>query len=153
VAAAELAVTVARGGREEWQQRLLRDVQGADRELVVAHVAPDADSGRGRLVGYARLGLIQPDASGSAPPGHYVLGLVVEQAWRRRGIAEALLQEVIAHAREHTHELWSFYDVLNTPSAALHRRLGFRLERRGRIGFPGLPDTSEDELVRLRLQP
>lgn len=149
-AAADLAVTVAQGGHAEWEQRLLRDVAGADRELVVAHVATDANSGRGRLVGYARLGLVQPDTSGSAPTGHYVLRLVVDQAWRRHGIAEALLQEVIAHARERTHELWSFYDVLNTASAALHRRLGFRPERRGKIGFPGLPDTSEDELVRLR---
>lgn len=135
----------------EWEQRLLRDVQGSDRELVVAQVAPGAFPGRDQLVGYARSGLVHPGASGSAPSGHYVLGLVVDQAWRRQGIGEALLQELIAQVRERTHELRSFYDVENAASTALHRRLGFLPERRGKIGFPGLSDTGEDELVRLLL--
>jgi len=150
-AAADLALTVAPGSRDEWQERLLRDVRGRDRELVVAHVAQGAESANRQLVGYARLGLVPPGDSGSAPPGYYVLGLVVERAWRRRGIAEALLQQLIALASERTGELWSFYDVRDTASAALHRRVGFRPERRGTIGFPGLPSTSVDELVRLSL--
>lgn len=148
-----MAVTVAQGVREDWEQRLLRDVQDADRELVIAHLPHHDSPGRGRVIGYARLGLVAPQASRRAPSGYYVLGLVVEPASRRQGVGEALLQQVVAVARERAHELWSFYDIENTASVALHAGLGFLPQHRGKIGFPGLPGTSHDELVRLALRP
>lgn len=125
------------------------DVYSCNRELVMARVARCADWADGQLVGYARVWLVPPGQSGDAPAGWYVVGLVVEPAWRRRGVAEALLQMAVAGQR--THEFWSFYDMRNTALAALHRQLGFRPERRGAIGFPGLPSASVDELVRLSL--
>ena len=143
--AARLTVTVVThaGTREDWEQRLIRDVSGPDRTLVVAI----AD---GEVVGYTRLGLVESDAP--APDGFYLLGLVVAAAHRRRGIAEALVGLAAQEACRRTDVLWSYYDVENGASAALHARLGFVERARGAIGFPGLAADRHDVLVSLALQ-
>lgn len=142
--AARLAVSVVTdaGSQEDWEQRLMRDVSGADRTLFIA----TCDS---ELLGYTRLGLVESDSP--APDGFYLLGLVVAGAHRRRGVAEALVGAAIQEAQRWTPVLWSFFDVENEASAALHTRMGFVEHARGFIGFPGLPPDSQDILVRLSL--
>ena len=67
----------------EWVARLGRDVAAAVKHPVVAVV-------RGEVVGYARTMPFQPEGDSpadAAPGGHYMLGLVVAPAHRRRGLA------------------------------------------------------------------
>jgi ribosomal protein S18 acetylase RimI-like enzyme len=131
------------GTMEERVGRLHRDVQGQNRDLLVATVGV-------AVVGYARLGLVPDGDSGTAPAGWYVLGLMVAPSVRRLGVGEALLRGVVERAAVlGAGELWSFTDVRNAVSADLHRLVGFVEQRRGRIGFPGLPADSEDVLLRL----
>ncbi len=142
VAAAALALTVAEGSLDEWQQRLTRDVVLADRWLFVSHVQTD-------VVGYCRLNLVASDTP--APDGYYLVGLVVAEQHRRGGVGAALMQLAIQQARQVTDQLWSFYGEANRASAALHGRLGFVEQLRGCIGFPGQPPDSCDVLVRRSL--
>jgi predicted N-acetyltransferase YhbS len=140
--AARLAVTVAAyaGSQADWEQRLMRDVSGQDRTLIVATV--DAE-----VVGYTRLGLVESESP--APDGFYLLGLVVAVTHRRHGVAEAVIGHAIQEARRRTDVLWSFFDVENGASAALHAHMGFVEQARGVIGFPGLSPDSRDVLVNL----
>ena len=142
--AARLAASVAAhaGSEAEWRGRLSRDVTQADRALLVA--VADRE-----VIGYARLGLVQSDAP--APDGIYLIGLIVDTPNRRRGVAEALIRLAVERAAMETDVLWSFYDVDNGASAALHDSLGFREVARGSIGFPGLSPESQDVLVQLRV--
>lgn len=142
--AAQLAASFAAhaGSEADWRGRLSRDVTEADRALLVA-VA------NGHVVGYARLGWVQSDAP--APDGVYLTGLIVDKPNRRRGVAAALISLAVARATAEADALWSFYDVENGASAALHDSLGFREVARGHIGFPGLSPDSQDVLVQLAL--
>jgi len=137
--AAPLALTVAHGDLDEWRQRLKRDVSEPDRWLFVA--------ANGRcVVGYCRLSMVR--SACQAPDGYYLVGLVVAEGSRRTGIAEGLVSAATQQARQVADALWSFYDVDYRPSAALHTRLGFLEQSRGRIGFPGLPEDDRHVLVR-----
>jgi ribosomal protein S18 acetylase RimI-like enzyme len=142
--AARLAASVAAhaGSEAEWRGRLSRDVTEANRSLLVAAV-------NGHVVGYARLGFVQSDAP--APDGVYLTGLIVDKPYRRRGVAAALIRLAVERAAREADVLWSFYDVENGASAALHDSLGFREVARGHIGFPGLSPDSQDVLVQLPL--
>ncbi len=142
VAVAELSTMP--GTVEERAGRLQRDVEAPDRDLFVATLD-------GAPVGYARLGLVPDGDSGMAPAGWYVLGLMVSPSARRLGVGGSLLRGVAERAALlGADELWSFTDVGNVVSQDLHRLVGFVEQRRGRIGFPGLPDDSQDVLLRLQ---
>jgi len=117
-------------------------VTEANRALLIAVV-------NGHVVGYARMGLVQSDAP--APDGLYLTGLIVDEPYRRRGVAAALIGLAVRRAALEADVLWSFYDVENGASAALHDCLGFREVTRGQIGFPGLSPESQDVLVQLAL--
>ncbi len=142
--AVRLAVAVAgyAGSADDWRGIFERNVSEPDRHLFVA-VQDD------QVIGYTRLGLVESDAP--APDGYYLVGLIVDAAHRRRGVAEALVTGAIEEAARHADELWSFYDEENGASAALHARLGFVEVTRGAIGFPGLSPESRDVLVRRSL--
>ena len=104
-----------------WRQTLTRTVRdGEKRALFVAEA-------RGQVVGYGRVVWAegdpgQPDA---APPGWYLLGLVVDPGWRRRGMGEALTRARMAWVAERADRLRYFTDHGNRASQALHERLGF----------------------------
>lgn len=125
-AAAALIIAVATGEPEFWRARFERDV--ARGGLLVAELADE-------VVGYVRVAEI-PDAD---PPGRYLVGLVVAEPARRRGVAEALLAAV-------PDPVHSFYDVDNHASAALHTRCGFTPVGQP-VAVPGA-QTDRDVLVR-----
>ena len=137
---AVLALHVATGTPEQWRADLGDDVDLPDRELVVARVGAE-------LVGCARLVHVAPGPEDTAPAGVYVTGLLVAPAWRRHGVAAALVEQACALARPVSEVLWSFYDEDDLASADLHSCLGFRVVWRGDIGFPGLAAGSRHVLV------
>lgn len=57
--------------------------------------------------------------------GWYLLGLVVDQGWRRRGIGEALTRTRMAWVAQRADHLYYFTAHGNRASQALHERLGF----------------------------
>jgi mycothiol synthase len=81
----------------------------------------ESDAGRdfvvtvdGKIAGYAYLDPPEPEVSGE---------LVVHPAWRRRGIGEGLVRDLIVAADGHTLQLWAHGDL---PAAArLAGRTGF----------------------------
>ena len=120
-ACARLVVALGAGEKAAWQQTLTRTVRdGARRALFVAEA-------RGQVVGYGRVVCIEadPKAEGAAPAGWYLLGLVVDQAWRRRGIGEALTTARMAWVAERADRIYYFTAPGNRVSRELHQRLGF----------------------------
>jgi ribosomal protein S18 acetylase RimI-like enzyme len=116
-----LVVALGAGEDATWRQTLTRTVRdGKRRALFVA----EAD---GQLAGYGRVVCIDadPQVKGAAPAGWYLLGLVVDRAWRRRGIGEALTRARMAWVAERSPRVYYFTGRGNLASQALHQRLGF----------------------------
>jgi L-amino acid N-acyltransferase YncA len=101
----------------------------------------------GEIGGYTRVGLVNE----ADPAGWWVVGLVVAEPLRRRGIGEALLQAAARHVAAHVEVLLSSYDRANRASAELHRRVGFVVVRDGDSRFPGYPAENPQVTVRLDL--
>jgi ribosomal protein S18 acetylase RimI-like enzyme len=71
-----------------WRTTFLEDIERSDRLLVVAEYARE-------VIGYGRAVRFEPDADAAndiAPPGYYLMGLVVHPDHRRRCVAAALTQ-------------------------------------------------------------
>ena len=82
----------------------------------------------GTVVAWARADRIQPppDApANAAPAGFYLCGLSVRQDRRRQGIASRLTAARLAWISERADVAWTFMDVDNVASRALHARFGF----------------------------
>jgi GNAT superfamily N-acetyltransferase len=116
-----LAAAIGLGDEGAWQMTLTRTVRdGVQRALFVAEA-------HSRVVGYGRVVYAEadPDTPNAAPTGWYLLGLVVDQAWRRRGIGEALTRSRMAWVAQRARHLCYFTAAGNRASQELHRRLGF----------------------------
>jgi len=120
-ACVRLAVGIGAGDAAAWRRTMTRTVRdGRERALFVAEA-------RDQVVGYGRVVYAPGDATaaGSAPAGWYLLGLVVDQAWRRRGIGEALTRARMTWVADRSDRLYCFTGPGNLASRALHERLGF----------------------------
>ena len=96
------------------RKRFEADLAGPDRRLFVATLD-------GAFAGYGRVAHLDP----SAPPGYYVLGLLVPPAFRRRGVGLALTRTRMRWVFERAAEVWGFANARNRASLDLHARLGF----------------------------
>ncbi len=107
----------------------------------------------GQVVGYGRARLLDPEPEGDAPigpPGWYLVGVVVDPAFRRRGIAHALTRARIAWVHERADTLYYFVHGVNRASIDLHTALGFELV--GPIAYRRAELDAEDgRLYRLDL--
>lgn len=102
-------------GRPEWAASALDS--GADRLAVVA-VA-------GALLGAAKTHLYL-DHDGDAPAGHYLGGVVVHPAARRRGAGRALTEARLDWIWARADAAYYLANARNAASIALHAQLGFR---------------------------
>lgn len=84
----------------------------------------------GRPIGWAKTHH-WPHDNEQAPAGHYLGGLGVIGAWRRRGIGTALTVPRMAWIRKRTDEIWCVINPRNEASLAMHAGLGFREVARG----------------------
>jgi len=120
-ACVRLVAAIGAGEEDAWWRTLTRTVRdGRRRALFVAEA-------QGEVVGYGRVVFAEadPEVPAAAPSGWYLLGLVVDQAWRRRGIGEALTRARMAWVSERAERLYYFTQHENRASHALHERLGF----------------------------
>jgi ribosomal protein S18 acetylase RimI-like enzyme len=113
---------------------MLGDISSPERLLLVA--ATDAQE----IVGYGRVSRVahQADARPDvAPEGWYLIGLIVDEAWRQRGVGRALTVARLEWLRERAADgVWCFTGARNAASIALHEALGFREVTRD-FSFPG----------------
>jgi ribosomal protein S18 acetylase RimI-like enzyme len=117
----DLAVRVLGLDPVAWRRSLTASVVDPERML---HVADDG----GRIVAYARSAVFAPPADApakAAPAGWYLLGLVVDPAYRRRGIGQALTVARMAAIGKRADAVWYFANARNQASLDLHRDLGF----------------------------
>jgi RimJ/RimL family protein N-acetyltransferase len=121
---------------DEMLRRLVDDVDGVDHVALVLVVFPD--DGPDRAVGIGRIVRFrdQPQAADVA--------ITVDDAWRRRGIGSALLEELIRRRPAGVIELVTHIAASNTASLAL-------LSRAGEVRLSPLSDGRYD--VRVALAP
>lgn len=121
--AAVAAIEAARDGVdvELARRRYEVDLGDASRFVVVAVVD-------GEVVGFGRAGYIpraQSDEPRPLPEGWYLLGLIVVDAWRRRGVGRALTEARLRWIAERAGVVRYFANVRNLASLRLHAQLGF----------------------------
>ena len=84
----------------------------------------------GDIIGYGKVEWLdysqEPDSE-HVVPGWYLAGLVIDPAWRRRGVGARLTRVRMDWLREHdpSANLGFFTNARNEASLALHRDLGF----------------------------
>ncbi|MGW3184209.1 N-acetyltransferase family protein [Kitasatospora sp. NPDC001119] len=109
----------ARGGStDEWADRIHRALHGERSLVVTAKVS-------GEAVGYASAAYLPAHPADGAPAGHYLTGVTVDAAWRRRGLARLLTRRRMEWAWERDSAVWCFISARNRASLDLHRELGF----------------------------
>jgi GNAT superfamily N-acetyltransferase len=116
-----LAELVSDGSNVDWSELFRHNIEHNDRHVVVAQAGNE-------LIGYGRTAWFQPDPAApknAAPAGYYLIGLVVDPNWRRRGVASAIISARLAWVAQRASEAWYFADVWNRVSIRLHERAGF----------------------------
>ncbi|WP_402461804.1 GNAT family N-acetyltransferase [Isoptericola aurantiacus] len=130
---AAVARVDAAAGRPTHVEGLRAAVLDPDRLVVVAR-AGDV------VVGWAKTHLFGR-SDGVAPAGHYLGGVTVHPAWRRRGVGTALTAVRLDWLGPVTDRVHYTVNARNTASIALHRRWGFQEVARApsfhRVRFAG----------------
>jgi ribosomal protein S18 acetylase RimI-like enzyme len=144
------AIEASREGSDPGAARdkCIVQVRDPDKMLLVAVVD-------GAVVGFARAGRMAPPADAQAadmPEGWFLLGVMVADAWRRRGIGRAMTRPRLRWIAERADAAYYFTSAGNETSIALHRELGF-VEVDPDFHAPGVPsDGGPVILFRLDLK-
>jgi GNAT superfamily N-acetyltransferase len=144
-----LAELVSDGSNVDWSELFRHNLEHRDRYLVVARAGDE-------LIGYGRTAWFEPGPAAppnAAPAGYYLIGLVVDPSWRRRGVASAIISARLAWVAQRSCEAWYFADVRNRVSIQLHERAGFETVTDD-FWFPTVPDGGGSHLLgRVTLPP
>lgn len=121
--AAIAAIEASREGSDPGavRDKCIAQVRDPDKMLLVAVVG-------GAVVGFARAGRMAPPADTHAadmPVGWFLLGVMVADAWRRRGIGRAMTLPRLRWIAERAPAAYYFTNAGNQTSIALHREFGF----------------------------
>jgi ribosomal protein S18 acetylase RimI-like enzyme len=104
------------------RDKCIAQVADPQRVLLVAVV-------EGTVVGFARAGRMAPPADApfaDMPDGLFLLGVMVADEWRRRGIGRAMTLPRLRWIAERGDTAYYFTNAGNQASIDLHRELGFR---------------------------
>ena len=130
-----------------WTGRFAADLSESRRALFVARVD-------GTPAGYGRVAYLCPpqrSASGGAPPGWYLAGLVVAPPWRGCGAGGEVTRARVDWVAQRAGEVWYYANAANAVSLALHAQLGFEEVTRD-VSIPGVSfDGGVGVLCRLYL--
>jgi ribosomal protein S18 acetylase RimI-like enzyme len=122
--AVELVTHVQRVDRGDRGEQFAADITDDSRQMFVAKA-------NGHVIGYGRAAeLAAGEAAPGTPGGYYLSGVLVEPAWRRRGIATALTRARLRWAFARTDEAFYVAGADNTASLHLHAALGFQEVKR-----------------------
>lgn len=132
-AVAALATMRNGGDLAARRARLARELRRTRRQRLFV-----AMSGA-RVIGYAWAKYVR--AATGAPEGWYLLGIVVDPAWRRRGVGTALTRARLDFIKERASEVYYAANVQNAASVDLHTPFGFTEASRDfalpRVSFRG----------------
>jgi aminoglycoside 6'-N-acetyltransferase I len=124
--AVELAVRLLRVRPGDRGEQFTADITDDLRQMFVAKAT-------GQVVAYGRaMELAAGEAGQGTPPGCYLSGVLVEPAWRCRGIATALTKARLRWAFAHAGVVFYVTGADNTASLQLHAALGFQEIKRFR---------------------
>ena len=129
------AIEASRDGSDVEGARARCEAQLADPDALLLVATVD-----GRVVGFARSGrLRRPDdaTADAVPDGWYLLGVVVVDALRRRGIGRALTRARLAWIADRADVAFYFANARNRASIDLHAEFGF-VELSRRFSAPGV---------------
>jgi ribosomal protein S18 acetylase RimI-like enzyme len=135
-ACVELAVHREGGDPAAWRTALESGMNADDRATFVGLL-------EGHLVGYSTVAWLAPaigHPTSAAPDGWYLLGLVVDPRFRRRGVGRRLTIERLNWLRGRTDRVWYFVSDANRASIDLHTGFGFGLSAEN-LEFPGVSFT------------
>jgi ribosomal protein S18 acetylase RimI-like enzyme len=131
-----LAVEREGGDPAAWRSVLEGALEAIDGVTLVAMVD-------GELAGYSRLAWLAPGIghpTTAAPDGWYLLGLVVDPRFRRKGVGRRLTAERLRWLHGRTDRVWYFASNANQASIDLHTEFGFS-QRAENLDFPGVSFT------------
>lgn len=146
---AHLAELDGAGETSEWASTFHRTVSDDQRERVLFVAVVGAS-----VVGYARAVRLFGTSSeeGATPPGWYLLGIVVEPGFRRRGTGSRLTTARLTWLRQRVAEAYFFTAPTNVASIRLHIEAGFdRLPGVTRVPSTADGSPTEQWLFRIAL--
>lgn len=118
--AVELATRVLRVKPGDRGEQFASDIADDSRQMFVAKT-------NGQVIAYGRVAEMAADeAAPGTPAGYYLSGVLVDPAWRRRGIATALTQVRLRWVFDSTGEAFYITGADNIASLHLHAALGFQ---------------------------
>jgi ribosomal protein S18 acetylase RimI-like enzyme len=124
--AVEFAVRVLRVKPGDLGEQFTSDITDDRRQMFLAKA-------NGHVVAYGRVIELAADVAGpGTPAGCYLSGVLVDPAWRRRGIAAELTRARLRWAFAHTDTVFYVTGADNIASLHLHAALGFQEMRRFR---------------------
>lgn len=122
--AVALAVRVLRVRPGDRSRQFASDITDELRQMFVAKA-------NGQVVGYGRvIELAADEAAPGTPAGCYLSGVLVDPAWRGRGIATALTRARLRWAFARTDTVFYVAGADNVASLHLHAALGFQEVKR-----------------------
>ncbi len=140
--AVELAVRVLRVKPGDRGEQFASDITDDLRQMFVAKA-------NGQVVAYGRLIELAADEAGpGTPAGCYLSGVLVDPAWRRRGIATELTRVRLRWAFARTDTVFYVTGADNIASLHLHVALGFREVKRFRSGRSAAGEDVLSQLAR-----
>ncbi|WP_148234422.1 GNAT family N-acetyltransferase [Cellulomonas flavigena] len=111
-----------RAGRPAYPDAYRRAVTTPDVCVVVAECS--SPTGAPVVVGWGQT-YHHVTVDDPAPPGHYLGGVTVDPAWRRRGVAHALTATRVQWVAQRVAEVFYVVNPRNLASIELHRPWGF----------------------------
>jgi aminoglycoside 6'-N-acetyltransferase I len=125
--AVELVTRVLRVHPGDRGEQFASDITDGSRQMFVAKA-------NGQVIAYGRVAEMAADeaASPGTPAGWYLSGVLVEPAWRGRGIATALTRARLRWVFARTDEVFYVAGADNIASLHLHAALGFQELKRFR---------------------